>query len=56
LQDKFLDDIKLVKVLKPTVKELRRIIKQVGILNLKEASMNENGENIKIQKAHVKTI
>jgi hypothetical protein len=54
--ERICEDVALCKCLRVVVREVRKTLKQIGIMSLKEYSMNDHGEHFKIQRSHVKVI
>ena len=53
---KICEDVESAKILKEIVKEVRKVLKSTGILDLREYNVDEKGESIRIHKEHVKII
>jgi len=54
--EKLNEDINLCKILKVSTREIRKVLKNTGIIGIKEYQISESGENMKLTKHNIKII
>jgi hypothetical protein len=50
IPERIVEDIMMFKTMKACLKEVRKTLKALGIITIKEAKIKEGGESIKVQK------